>query len=176
MDFLKYIFSRGLPKTGQSIEYSVGDDGAFQAGWWVKRLLANNRTRFIAKTIDGDDIVFDRATGLMFAADGTGGGCNFGNGLTWENAVASPQVITFGGFIDWRLPNVLELLSIVNYGLMSPCISEPPFANTVDGNYWCSTTYLPDTLESFYVSFSSGVAWHVVKTTVNKVRYVRLGI
>ena len=61
---MRFIHSRGLPKTGQTVKYADGDDGDYEAGWWKGKLVSNNKTRFIQKRIDGDDIVFDRATGL----------------------------------------------------------------------------------------------------------------
>ena len=72
------ILTRGLPKTGQSVVYSAGDDGTYQSGWWRGKLNANNKVRYIAKTIGGDDVVIDRATSLMWAADGTAAGCGSG--------------------------------------------------------------------------------------------------
>jgi len=48
--------SRGLPKTGQETSYFSGDDGEYEAGWWSGLLNANNRTRFIVESINGDEI------------------------------------------------------------------------------------------------------------------------
>jgi len=176
MDFRKHILSRGLPKTGQTISFEAYDDGHYQSGWWVKRLNANNRTRYVLKDIGGDFIVLDRATGLMWAADGIQAGCNNGTAIDWSTALEYVDELVFAGFADWRMPNILELLSIVNYSIASPCITEPPFINTSSAAYWCSTTYYPDTLKGWCISFNTSVAAPFEKQNVLELRCVRLGV
>ncbi len=109
----KFVLTRGLPKTGQITSYVAGDDGEFEAGWWHGRLIANNKMRLLLRTIAGDDVVFDRATGLMWAADGSGAGCNNGNPLTFAAAIALANGLDFAGYTDWHIPNVSELHSIL---------------------------------------------------------------
>lgn len=172
------ILTRQLPKTGQVIQYQAGDDGTYEAGWWKGRLNANNRTRWIARTIGGDDIVLDRATGLMWAADGNAAGCNNGAIITWANAIIYANGLTFAGFIDWRLPNVKELVTIVDFELALPAIEEPPFANTTNLFYWSSTTYFLDTLNAWTVKFNIGQTVSRVKTSEasHYLRCVRKGL
>ena len=176
MEFVKHILSRGLPKTGQVTEYVAGDDGTYEAGWWLKRLNANNRTRFVAKTIDGDVVVFDRATGLCWAADGDEAGCNNGDTITWANAIAYANGLDFAGFTDWRVPNINELLSILDFSTISPTITEPPFINTVSAEYWSSTTYSGLTTWGYYVIFDNGGCAIKPKTDTYQLRCVRGGI
>lgn len=176
MKFNKYIFSRGLPKTGQVTVYETGDDGTYQAGWWLKRTIANNRTRFIVKTIDGDVVVFDRATGLCWAGDGNEVGCNNAATITWVNALAYALALDFAGFTDWRVANIKELYSLVNPSLSSPAILEPPFSNTVNGFYWGSTTNVDDTSKVWGVSFTLGVISTPDKIGSKYLRCVRKGL
>jgi len=171
------IITRQLPKTGQVIEYQAGDDGTYEAGWWKGRLNANNRTRWIARTIGGDDIVLDRATGLMWAADGNAAGCNNGALITWANAIIYAEALNFAGFTDWRLPNITELISIIARDIRNPTIKEPPFVNTNMANdYWSATTYFTDTLKAWNVLFSNGDTVTVVKTNTAYLRCVRKGL
>jgi len=176
MFFDKYIYSRGVPKTGVDVVYETGDDGTFQTGWWIKRLLAANRTRYIVKTISGDVVVFDRATGLMWAADANEAGCNNGNTLIWTAALAYALGLDFAGFSDWRIPNVNELMSLLNYNLPPPMIDTPPFLNSTGG--YCNTSTIRLSNQAFYwsVYFQSGYNAAVDKTTAQLVRCVRLGI
>ena len=150
----KIALTRGLPKTGQSVEYTAGDDGTYQAGWWLGRTVANNKDRFIAKTIAGDDVVSDRATGLIWGADGDGAGCVNGASDDFAAQIAYANTLTFAGFTNWRVPNIFELLSIMDFSLSNPCIVEPPFSNTYSSGYWSSTTDPTVAAKAFYVSFS----------------------
>lgn len=143
LDAGQNIIARQLPKTGQITNYVAGDDGTYQAGWWRGRLNANNRTRFIQRTIGGDDIVLDRATGLMWPKDFAGAGAFNGNVLAWNFALAWTNGLNFAGFGDWRLPNALELASLINFETGPPYIW-PPFINCIylpEEAYWTSTTH-----------------------------------
>lgn len=172
------IITRGLPKTGQTILYVAGDDGDHEAGWWKGRLNANNRTRFIAKTIGGGDIVLDRATGLMWAADGNAGGCAMGSVQIWSDAITIANALTFAGFSDWRIPNMKELLSLVDFSRCSPAIDPIIFPNTASSNYWSSTTLGEEpTSFAWVVDFTFSLTYIRPKATdSNKIRCVRKGI
>ncbi len=149
------IVSRQLPKTGQTAIMTAGDDGTYQAGWWKGLTVANNKTRFIAKTIDGNDIVIDRATGLMWAADSNEAGCNNGATIVWVDAITYMEALTFATFSDWRLPNYFELISIINTILDRPCVEEPPFSNTFSDKYWTSS-WISGTNQRRVIDFSYG--------------------
>ena len=61
---------------------------------------------------NGDGTITDHATGLMWAQDDSGVGFN------WEEALAlveQKNSENYMGYSDWRLPNVKELQSIVDY-------------------------------------------------------------
>lgn len=176
MEFIKYILSRGLPKTGQVIESRAGDDGTYEAGWWLKLLNATNRTRFVVKTIGGDVVVFDRATGLCWAADGNEAGCNSDTVIAWVDAIDYALALDFAGFTDWRLPNINELFSIADFGVRSPSILEPPFSNTNDGSYWSSTTLVGTDTMAFRIVFSNCLVSVINKTSSVRIRCVRSGL
>ena len=92
---------------------------------------------------------------------------------TWANALGEfiPALNTaeFAGHDDWRLPNVKELQSIVNYGAVSPAVSAAfdtgcaadctvltcsCTASTF--SYWSSTAFEGDSLAAWKVSFRFG--------------------
>ena len=173
----KYIaLSRGLPKTGQSTAYIAGDDGTFQAGWWIGKTVSNNKERFIAKTIAGDDVVIDRATGLMWAADGNEAGCNNDNIGFGPALITYATGLDFAGFTDWRMPNIFELLSLVNWTLDAPCISQPPFSNTASLYYWSSTGASSIFQHFWCVNFDEGFTFHYHGTDLYRIRCVRQGV
>ncbi|GAJ04868.1 unnamed protein product, partial [marine sediment metagenome] len=159
------VLSRGLPKTGQTAVEQAGDDGFYQAGWWQG--IKKARTRFIAKTIgdNGDDVVIDLATGLMWAADGGAAGCFNGGEHTWLECFTYLVDFEFAGFSDWRIPNVKELMSIVDNGRQNPAIKEPPFSLTRPVGYWTSTAFRPSIDEAWIVHFLEGVVTHKDKDT-----------
>lgn len=152
------ILTHQLPKTGGLAAVPPADyeDYYYHAGWWKGRDYDTNKTRFIAKTIDGDDVVIDRATGLMWAADGVAVGCGGGALMTWTAAVAYGSTHPFAGFNDWRLPNIFELMSILDYSTSNPTINTTLFPNTFGGSYWSSTPSAADIGVSWYVVFASG--------------------
>ncbi len=53
--------------------------------------------------------ITDEATGLMWQQ------ADSGAGYTWEQALAYAEALDFAGHDDWRLPNVKELQSILDY-------------------------------------------------------------
>lgn len=158
------------------MSYEDYDDGWYEAGWWVKRLTATNRTRYVVKTIGGDIVVFDRATGLMWAGDGLAAGCNNGEGIDWSIALTYAHELTFAGFTDWRVPNAIELFSIINQDMSPPRISEPPFSHTTSASYWSSTTYRGGTTYGYIVRFHDSNIRSELKTAECKLRLVRLGV
>ena len=176
MKALNVILSRLLPKTGQGITYAAEDDGATEAGWWKGLGLAFNRTRFVVKTIGGDDVVIDNATGLTWARDGSEAGCYNAGLLSWVNCVSYARGLDFAGFTDWRLPNVLELASIIDYGRwIDPTIYQE-FTNTYSSDYFTSTTFGLTTDSAFQVAFNSAVISFTTKSSSRRLRCVRGGI
>ena len=127
-----------LPKTGQTINYAEGDDGLFQAGieWPAPRYTDN-----------GDGTVTDSLTGLMWLKDG---GCMK---KRWSDALniigdfnANPPRYSCLGYTanynDWRMPNVKELESMINYETSDAAgwLNSAGFTNVKYSSYWSSTT------------------------------------
>jgi hypothetical protein len=143
----------GLPATGQTKCYNAagteiacdnpnypGQDGFYQAGFPSEGRFVDNQ----------DGTVTDNYTGLMWQkemADVSGNG-SIGDEdrVNWQNALKYCEALDFAGHADWRLPNVRELRSIVDYGRWDPTI-DPVFSalNTGSGEwstvYWSSTSY-----------------------------------
>jgi len=98
-----------------------------------------------------DDTVTDNCTDLMWqreTADVTDDGVvdTFSSNddePNWQGALQYCETLDFGGFQDWRLPNIRELLSINKWGNETGNheirASSPPF-NTFVGAGWSSTT------------------------------------
>ncbi len=143
-----------LPNTGQTLSYASGDDGNIQAGieWPSPRFTDN-----------GDGTVRDNLTGLMWLKDG---GCLK---KKWNDALqtiadlnANPGTYTCleysANYSDWRLPNIKELESLVNYGVsnVSEWLNAEGFLNTVSSKYWSSTAYLTTNSSIRVVNMKTG--------------------
>lgn len=150
------ILSRGLPKTGQEVEYAVGDDGTHEAGWWVGRKIADNRERFISKTIEGGAVVIDRATGLMWIADAEEEVLEERDDYEWEECLDFIADIDFAGFTDWRMPNIFELMSIFRCNAATYYYYDDYFSNYRE-TFWSSTTLPKYTMDAFTMDFRSGL-------------------
>ncbi|AQT69919.1 hypothetical protein STSP2_03119 [Anaerohalosphaera lusitana] len=76
---------------------------------------------------NGDGTVSDAATGLMWAKADSGTGLDWSEALAWAAAKNAENHLGYG---DWRLPNVKELQSIVDY-TRSPDITGSAAIDTV---------------------------------------------
>jgi len=126
---------------------------------------ANDASRF---TDNGDGTVTDNCTGLQWLQDtGETPDDNLDghpDPVTWCKAMEFCQDLVFAGHSDWRLPNVRELQSLVDYGRLAPMIA-PEFQlagnPTAEGqsvyDYWTSTSWIEQPKRAFGVNFSFGI-------------------
>ena len=64
-----------------------------------------------------------------------------GKGLDWESALAYCENLEFAGHDDWKLPNVKELQTLVDYSGVYPAIDGNLFNITDEDSYfWTSTS------------------------------------
>lgn len=96
--------------------------------------------------------------------------------LNWqaalETAAALNTVGGFAGFSDWRLPNVKELVSIVERKCMQPARNTTVFPDVGFARTWTSTTH--ERLgEADYVEFEYGLNDATLKDREWQVRLVR---
>ena len=107
-----------------------------------------------------DGIVTDYTHGLQWQDDyrDNNGSIKQGN---WEEAIAYCENLTLGGYDDWRLPNINELSSLVDYDTYRPAIYDV-FQHTEDNFYWSSTSYI-DKIEKTWLAGYDGkkYAWVV---------------
>jgi hypothetical protein len=94
--------------------------------------------------------------------------------MRWDTgAINNCENLNYAGYTDWRLPNIKELISIVNYQNMIWSIDTTAFPNTQSAGYWTSTTYSVGTTSAFLVYFIDGKPDAVAKTGAYNVRCVR---
>lgn len=119
---------------------------------------------------NGDGTITDEATGLMWMQDDSN------EALNWEDALEYAENKEFASYSDWRLPDVKELQSIVDYTrsptTTSSAAIDPLFNCTEITNeagasdypfYWSSTTHAnwSDQSGGFasYVSFGRAMGY-----------------
>ena len=94
----------------------------------------------LSYTDNGNGTFTDDNTLLMWEVKDTGSGIHgVSNAYTWNNSFTAFLAVLntspcFAGHCDWRMPNVKELQSIVDYSKTNPA-SSVPGATAADG-YW----------------------------------------
>lgn len=182
--------------TGQTDSFGSGSDGEVQAG--LPLALVDN----------GDGTVSDLQSGLVWEKKDAGGGIHdYRNVYTWSatpGAMDGEMVTTFlaalnagdgfAGHKDWRIPNIMELMTVVEYDAPnssgttigevfdSGCVEECTTAAcscTGAAPCWTSTTDLTPVTKggaAWSVDFGSGKAAAGAKSDTRAVRAVRGGL
>jgi hypothetical protein len=90
---------------------------------------------------------------------------------TWQAALKYCESLDFGGHDDWRLPNVLELQSIVDYGSSSAPMIYPVFG-ALPNHTWSSTSAVGNSDYAWGVHFGYR-GGNFEKSELNPFRAVR---
>jgi len=131
-----------VPQTGQVEICAHGDDGQLQCGVpWPNERFTDN--------LNGT--VTDNLTGLIWTENAN---CNL---CDWYDAVDYCETLAHGmcGLADssvssdWRLPNVREISSLIDYGNSSPPLPAGHPFDDVSWCYWTSTTTAGSTLNAW---------------------------
>jgi hypothetical protein len=132
-------------------------------------------------TNNDDETVTDEATGLTWmrcAAGRSGSDCSTGSttGYEWQDGIDYCDNLNFAGHDDWRLPEIRELESIIDYTSYSPAIDSTAFPADPNGSFWSSSSdvYEPNFL-TWNVTFGSGNVSTSVRPNTFAVRCVRGG-
>lgn len=184
------VSAGGLQKTGQTICYNTAGSVITCAGTGHDGELQKGAARSF--TDNGDGTVTDNLTGLMWEKQSDDGTIHDkDNTYTWDNTFAS-KVATlnstvFAGHNDWRVPNVVELLSLVSYGTLNPstfgafntsCAASCTVLTcscTRSDYTWSSSTNQFNSTFAWYVNFNSGYTNGGLKTNSWGFRAVRAG-
>ncbi len=140
------------------------------APWPVPRFIDNN-----------NGTITDRVTGLVWLKDV---GCFSSGATSFFNAIAVIDLLQHGdcGLSDnsvpgdWRMPNLLELISLVDYGYSSPALpnktgngqsaNDDPFIGVAaNGSYWTGTRYKGPSPSYFYLNIGDGNYHQTIMTS-----------
>lgn len=148
-----------VAKSGQTVTAGIptGQDGDLQKGepWPLLRFSTYN-------LITAGVGLTDFLTGLtwQYPVHPTGNTTivNWSTALGYCNDLATTTL--FGAtYDDWRLPNVKELQSLIDYNNFSPALPfGHPFTDVkTTGEYWTSTHWMPSgEFEAWFTSMASG--------------------
>lgn len=122
-------------------------------------------------------------TGLMWKVCSEGqtwessdGSCSGDAGkYNWQQALQAPQS-AYAGYSDWRLPNAIELTSIIEFKCSSPSINTTIFNNTMVGLFWSSSHDTSNADNAILLKFGDGgigEMWTAQRDFVLHIRLVR---
>lgn len=171
-----------LPKSGQTLCYNAagetidcagtGQDGELKSGgaWTDPRFFdQNNGTLLDSNT----GLIWPReATVTSFAA------CSYAPSKNWQAAleyVTCLNTNSYLGLVDWRLPNVLELQSLVNVAQPdnSAWLISQGFTGVVADTYWSSTSAADGPSSAWGVDMGVGAVDGDDKSDISNVWPVR---
>jgi len=156
-----------VARTGQTNSYAARDDGALTNG------VAWPNPRFTVQA--NTNVVQDNLTGLMWTRD-----VRIFGVTNWAAAVTNCNALDYGGYTDWRLPNIRELTSLINYQFVAPPISDTtgtnklsantPFRNfTITGyGYWSATARMDSRVEKFIMNDAQGNVSFIASSVSNR--------
>lgn len=172
----------GIPDTGQTLCYDVAgavipcpapaaalaQDGSYQPA-------VSQQNYATQSPAAGTSVTVDNITGLMWVTNPLD--ALIGGAYTWLNAINACENLNYATYSDWRLPNVKELLSIVNRQNLNPTINTTYFLNTQNSNYWSSTSAAIDPSNfAWFVAFGIPNLGYNLKNNTGYVRCVRGGL
>lgn len=133
-----------LPDSGQTASHTdtFGEDSDYN-------------TNGLLYQDNGDETITDMNTRLVWQKESDDTRRN------WETANSYCSNLNLGGHVDWRLPSIKEVTSLVHYGKEYRLIDLNYFPNTADPSmsmpyYWSSSTSANGPEGAWAVDFSNG--------------------
>ncbi|MBF0537330.1 MAG: DUF1566 domain-containing protein, partial [Nitrospirae bacterium] len=154
-----------LPQTGQTTCYNatgsvIACSGTGQDGDTLQGVTPP-ATRFTLVTAsDAKTCITDNYTGLVWSGSDTTAGLYGDYNSAMDAITNSNNNNGYCGYTDWRMPNVNEMVSLMNFGQISQdaWLRTSGFSSAVavPAAYWTSTASDLDPTQRFVVDMSSG--------------------
>jgi hypothetical protein len=178
-----------VQRSGQTICYGARDDGKLRKGVvWPRPRFKNNGNGTVTDNLTGLIWLRNANCSVFYAGDATGH-----NNRDWKGALTAANKLKNGacgltdGSLagDWRLPNMKELQSLIDFGFDGPALPNTlgtgkwiegnPFTGVQSGCDWSSTTRAFDSEYALVVGFRDGYVCYAIKTDAYFVWPVRGG-
>jgi hypothetical protein len=164
---------------------SAGNNGTFTTGTAVAGSItftgaviteAAGATVTLAKQeviTNGNNVVIDNNTGLMWARyQSTKMGISGDGKMPWADVVydifafcAAANIAVLGGYTDWRVANIFEINSLVDYEATSAFPNSTAFPSFPGTNVGCSTTVPNGVTNTMQFNLYTGLPASTAKTT-----------
>jgi hypothetical protein len=151
-------------RSGQITQFRSGDDGNLQMGIGASFSTLSDLNIFGTNQRFTDELggqtytnkfVLDHSTGLMWYIALT-------TATQWNGAIDGANASTQGGFTDWALPNINQLVSICNFSITTnSLLNYSPFniaVTTSTDRIWTSTTFANTTANAYTLQSNSTFA------------------
>ena len=112
---------------------------------------------------DGKTVISDTLTVYDWTYD-------FVTGKTWQQALKYCEELNYGVYTDWKLPNINELRTLINYRLYYPATDLP---NASTNYFWSSSSYASSTDSAWFMDFGYGGMYNFNKANYYAVRCMR---
>ncbi|MBB1089709.1 DUF1566 domain-containing protein [Rhodopseudomonas palustris] len=126
---------------------------------------------------NGNGTVTQTNTGLMWAkcAEGQRDTNCSGNAIKvpWSYSLSVAENSRLAGYADWRLPNIKELRTLVDYGRSNPAIDTRYFPNTPSSWFWSISPGNSYSYYGTYANFADGTTGQYNRSDDGYIRLVR---
>lgn len=147
-----------VPDTGQTMSYSTSPHADANYNFPF------NQPSYTLISSSGAYLTNDNITGLVWVSTAY----FFGS---WEDSISYCGNLVIGGYDDWRMANVKEVISIFDYSRNNP-IFLSQFFSVGSGVWWTSTSY-PGGASAYYYESSVGLLGQYPKVYSETAKCVR---
>ena len=162
--FVPSVLAYSVIDTAQTISYTdtFGEDSDYLINppSYSKLDVTGN---VISDSANSWSMIKDNNTGLIWENKTNDGSIHDKNKTYfWSDIqtefIAQLNSTKFGGFSDWRLPTIKELISTINHAQLYPsvAINDNYFYNTIAASYWSSTNIAEGSSYAWTVNFNYG--------------------
>ncbi len=138
-----------LPDTGQTRRYATADGDDSTVTMYPPRFA-----------VTGEGVATDLVTGLQWQRED-------GGEMKWADAAGYCRALGLGGLTGWRVPEPLELFTILNHGFTQPALDPAVFARTGAEYWWAASARADNAGLAWAANAGGGIGAHPVTETVS---------